>query len=146
MSAANAFETGLLGLIFTNANLANVGDGTGLRGSNTAGVFWCSLHESNPDETGNQATNETDYTNYGRVSVARDTSNWTVTNNVADNDNEIAFPTGGATGAALTHFGIGSDENGNGNLFLYGALGATFNVANAITPAFAAGDLDITLN
>jgi len=38
MSASNAFETSLLGLIMTNVDAANVGDATGLRGSTTAGV------------------------------------------------------------------------------------------------------------
>lgn len=146
MSATNAFETALLSLIITNANAANVGDGTGLRGSSTAGVFWISLHTASPGETGDQTSNETAYTNYARQDEARNTSQWTVTNNTADNDNAIGFPTGGASGAALTHFGLGSDETSTGNLFLYGALAATFNVANAITPSFAAGALDITLD
>lgn len=33
MSATNAFETAFLGLVFTNAPAANIGDATGLRGS-----------------------------------------------------------------------------------------------------------------
>lgn len=146
MSATNAFETSLLGLLFTNVNAANVGDATGLRGSSTAGVFWISLHTANPDETGDQTTSETTYTNYARQDEARNTTQWTVTNNTADNDNAIAFPTGGASGATLTHFGIGSDTSGAGNLFLYGALTASLAVSNGVTPSFAAGALDVTLN
>ena len=71
MSATNAFESGLLSLIFENTNLANVGDATGLQGSATAGVFWISLHTATPNETGTQTTSEAAYTSYGRVSVAR---------------------------------------------------------------------------
>ena len=37
MSKANGFENSLLLLVFNNTNIANVGDGTGLRGSATAG-------------------------------------------------------------------------------------------------------------
>jgi hypothetical protein len=147
MSATNAFETSLLGLIFTNVDAANVGDATGLRGSTTAGVFWISLHTgAGPGETGNQTTNEAAYTSYARQDEARNTSQWTVTNNTADNDNAITFPQ--ATGGSETeaHFGIGSATSGTGNLFLYGALTAGLAVSNGITPEFAAGALDVTLD
>lgn len=146
MSATNAFETSLLGLIITNVDAANVGDATGLRGSTTAGVFWISLHTASPGEAGSQTTSETAYTNYARQDEARNTTQWTVTGNTADNDNAIGFPTCGASGATLTDFGLGSDTSGAGNLFLYGALTASLAVSSGITPSFAAGALDITLD
>lgn len=144
MSATNAFETSLLGLIITNVDAANVGDATGLRGSSTAGVFWISLHTASPGETGDQTTSETAYTNYARQDEARNTTQWTVTGNTADNDNAISFPQCGASGATLTDFGLGSATSGAGNLFLYGSLTASLAVSNGITPSFAAGALDIT--
>lgn len=146
MSATNAFETSLLGLIFTNTDAANVGDATGLRGSTTAGVFWISLHTASPGETGDQTTSETAYTNYARQDEARNTTQWTVTGNTADNDNAITFPQCGASGATLTDFGIGSASSAAGNLFLYGALTSSLAVSNGITPEFAAGALDVTLD
>lgn len=146
MSATNAFETALLGLIITNANLPNLGDATGLRGATGAGVFWITLHTADPGEAGTQTTSETTYTNYARQDEPRDTNAWTVTNDTADNDVAIGFPTCGATGATLSHFGMGSDTSGAGNLFLYGALTSSLAVSNGITPSFAAGALDITLN
>lgn len=146
MSATNAFENGLLSLIFENANYANVGDATGLRGSSTAGVFYISLHTGDPGEAGSQTTSETAYTNYARVSVARSTAGWTVASGVADNDSVITFATGGATGSTLTNFGIGSDSSGAGNLFLKGALTASLAVSNGITPSYAAGALDVSLD
>ncbi len=145
MSATDVFENGLLSLIFENANYANVGDATGLRGSSTAGVFYISLHTADPGETGSQNTSETAYTNYVRVSVARSTAGWSVASGVADNDAIITFATGGASGATLTNFGIGSDSSGAGNLFLKGALTSNLAVSSGITPSFAAGALDITL-
>lgn len=144
MSATNVFENGLLSLIFENANYANVGDATGLRGSSTAGVFYISLHTASPADTGNQGTSETVYTNYARISVARSTAGWTVASGVCDNDAAITFATGGASGATLTDFGVGSDVSGAGNLFLYGSLTASLAVSSGITPAFAVGALDIT--
>lgn len=146
MSATNVFENGLLSLIFENANLANVGDATGLRGSSTAGVFYISLHTANPNETGSQNTSEAAYTSYARVSVARSTSGWSVASGVADNDAAINFPQATGGTESESHFGIGSDSSAAGNLYLWGALSAALAVSAGITPSFAAGALDITLD
>lgn len=146
MSATNVFENGLLSLIFENANYANVGDATGLRGSTTAGVFYISLHIANPNETGTQTTSEAAYTSYARQSVARSTAGWTVAAGVADNDSAINFPAATGGSETETHFGIGSDVSGAGNLFLWGALTAGLAVSSGITPSFAAGALDVTLD
>jgi hypothetical protein len=143
VSATDVFENGLLSLIFENANYANVGDATGLRGSSTAGVFYISLHTADPGETGDQTTSESAYTNYARVSVARSTSGWSVASGVADNDAAITFPTGGASGSTITHAGIGSASSGAGNRFMNGT--ASLAVSSGITPEFAAGALDISL-
>jgi hypothetical protein len=146
MSATNLFETSLLALIFENTNAANVGDATGLRGSTVAGVFYISLHTANPNETGDQSTSETVYTNYVRVSVPRASANWTAAGNTVDNDAAISFAACGVSGATLTHFGIGSATSGTGNLFLYGALTASLAVSSGVTPSFAPGALDVTLD
>lgn len=146
MSATNVFENGLLSLIFENANYANVGDATGLRGSTTAGSFYISLHTANPNETGTQTTSEAAYTSYARVAVARSTAGWTVASGVCDNDAAINFPQATGGGETETHFGIGSDTSGTGNLFLWGALTSSLAVSSGITPSFAAGALDVTLD
>jgi len=64
MSATNVFENGLLSLIFENANYANVGDATGLRGSTTAGVFYITQHIADPGEAGAQNTSPATRTGY----------------------------------------------------------------------------------
>lgn len=143
MSATDAFENKILSLYFENANAANIGDATGLRGSSTAGSVYISLHVADPGETGDQTTSETVYTNYGRVAVARSSAEWTVASGVADNDNAINFPQCGATGATISHFGIGSASAGAGNRDMNGT--ASLVVSNGITPSFAAGALDISL-
>jgi hypothetical protein len=145
-TATDVFENGLLSLIFENANYANVGDATGLRGSTTAGVFYISLHTANPNETGTQNTSQAAYTSYARVSVARSTAGWTVAAGVADNDAAITYPAATGGSETETHFGIGSDVSGVGNLFLWGALTASLAVSNGITPSFAIGACDITLD
>src|SRR3989304_3277718 len=146
MSASNVLETNLLGLIVTNANCPNIGDAAGLLASATAGVFWITLTVSpGHTEGGDMTTNETAYTNYARQDEARNTTQWTVTNDTADNDNAIGFPTGGASGATLFGFGLGDTNAGAGNLFLIGDLTATRAVSSGVTPSFAAGALDIVL-
>jgi hypothetical protein len=147
VSATNAFESQILSLVLENANAANIGDATGLRGSTVAGVFYVSLHTATLTETSVQNTSESTYTNYLRVSIPRSTTGWTVTGNTGDNDSVITFAQCGATGATLTDFGLGSDSGtAAGNLFLYGALTAPLVVSNLVTPSFAAGALDITLD
>ena len=146
MSLTNAAENGLLSLFFENATSANVGDAPGLRGSSTAGGFYISTHTANPNETGTQTTSESAYTSYARVSVARSTSGWTVASGVADNDGAINFPQATGGSETETHFGIGSDSSGTGNLFLWGALTSSLAVSSGITPSFAAGALDVTLD
>lgn len=143
MSATNGFETSLLSLIFANANIANVGDATGLRGSSTAGSLYLSLHTGDPGEAGNQTTSEATYTSYARVAVARNGTAWTVSGNNASNAAQVNFPqcTGGSN--TITHFGIGTDVSGTGTLLFKGALTASLAVSNGITPGFAAGDLDV---
>lgn len=143
MSATNAFETALLALYFNNTDHANVGDAAGLQNSATAGSFYISLHTADPGETGTQTTSEATYTSYARVAVARSGAGWTVSGNNVSNAAAVSFPacTGGSN--TITHFGIGSDSSGSGNLFFYGALGASLAVSSGITPSFAIGDLDV---
>jgi hypothetical protein len=137
----------VLSLIFENANYANVGDATGLRGSSTAGVFYVSLHTgAGPTDTGAQNSSEATYSPYARVSVARSTAGWSVASGVADNDAAITFAACSSGSDTVTQFGIGSDSSSTGNLFLWGALTSSLAVSAGITPAFAIGALDVTLD
>lgn len=146
MSATNAFETALLQLIFTNTDLANVGDVAGLQNSATAGSFYISLHTADPGETGTQTTSEATYTGYARVAVARSGSGWTVSGNNVSNAAAVTFGACTAGSNTITHFGIGSDASGAGNLFFKGALTSSLAVSSGITPSFAIGDLDVNLD
>lgn len=145
MSMSNAFETELLELILNNSAIANIGDAGGLQPSATAGSLYVSLHTGDPGEAGNQGTNETVYTNYARVAVARSAGGWTISGNTASNTALIQFPQCGVTGATLTYVGIGvSPTAGDTGLLLFsGQLSSSLVVANLIQPQFAAGDLDV---
>lgn len=144
MSKSNTFENDLLKHIFQNADIALIGDATGVRGSSTAGSLYISLHTSDPGEAGNQTTNETSYTNYARVGVARSAVGWTVTDDAVTNAALIQFAQCGVTGATITHFGVGTDSSGTGKLLYSGALSASLAVSSGIQPQFQAGELDVT--
>lgn len=145
MSATNAFETSINALIFNNTDAANVGDAAGLQNSAADGVFYVSLHTADPGETGTQATSETAYTGYARVSVVRTAAGWTCSGATVVNAAEVLFGVcTAAPGTPLTHFGIGSALTGVGNLFFSGALGASYQPAVLNAPRFAAGQLTAT--
>jgi hypothetical protein len=143
MSATNAFETALLTLYFNNTDHANIGDAAGLQNSATAGSFYISLHTGDPGEGGSQTTSEATYTDYARVAVARSGVGWTVSGANVSNAAAITFPVASAGSNTITHFGIGSDSSGAGNLFFKGELGASRVVSAGITPSFAVGELDV---
>ena len=146
MSATNAFETALLTLYFNNTDHANVGDAAGIQNSATAGSFYISLHTGDPGEAGDQTTNEATYTGYARVAVARSGAGWTISGANVSNAAAITFGPCTAGSNTITHFGIGSDSSGAGNLFFKGALSASLAVSSGITPSFAIGELDVNLD
>jgi hypothetical protein len=148
MSAApNAFETALLQHILQNADIAGLGDATGLRGSSAAGSLYLSLHTSDVGEAGSQTTNETSYTNYARVAIPRNSggSGFGVTDDTGTNNAEILFPTCGVTGAACTHWALGTASSGAGVVLWKGSLPSTFNVASGIAPRVPAGQLELVV-
>ena len=146
MSMTNAAEAALLDLLFLNTDWANIGDAAGLQNSATAGSFHISLHSADPGEAGNQSTNEISYTGYARVAVNRTAGGWTRTTSTIANTALVQFGqcTGGT--ATATHFGIGTDSTGTGNLLLKGALNASLSISNGIQPQFAAGAMTATVD
>jgi hypothetical protein len=107
-----SFVTALLQHIFQNANVALVGDATGLRGSTAAGNLYISLHTADPGRGGNQTTSEATYTGYARLAIVRTSGGWAVSGNQASNAAIATFAqcTGGSN--TITHFGIGTDPTG----------------------------------
>ena len=139
MSKSNAWETGLLSLLFTNDNFANVGDATGLRGSSTAGSLYFSLHTADPGETGDQTTNEITYTSYARVAVARSASGWTVTADAVAVDADVTFPAGTGGSGTATHWGLGTAASSTGVLLYKGTISPNIVTGNGVTPVLTAG-------
>lgn len=132
-------------LYFNNTNHANIGDATGLVGSTTPGSFYISLHTADPTLTGNQTTSEATYTGYARVAVARSGAGFTVATKNVSNAAAVTFGECTAGSSTVTHFGIGTDLSGTGNLLMSGALDASLAISTSANqiPEFAIGDLDV---
>jgi hypothetical protein len=146
MSMTNAAEAALLDLLFLNTDWAGIGDAGGLQNSAAAGSFYISLHTADPGESGTQATSEVAYTGYARVAVARTAGGFTRTVSTVANTALVQFGQCTAGTATATHFGIGTDSTGTGNLLLKGALNASLSISNGIQPQFAAGALTATVD
>lgn len=139
MSKSNTFENDLLQLLFNNVDIADIGDASGIQNSAAAGNLYVALHTADPGEAGNATTNETAYTNYARVAVARTVGGWTVAGNAVNNTAQVTFPQCGVTGATITHASITTAASGASKILYSGALSSALAVANQITPFFAAG-------
>ena len=132
----------VLALIFnaTTWNLIAENDST-----SPATNLYLSLHTADPGVGNDQTTNETAYTNYVRIAVARTTGGWDVPASGATANAALAqFAQCGVTGATLTYVAIGTGSSGAGTVLYAGALSSSLAVANGIQPQFAAGALDVT--
>jgi hypothetical protein len=135
MSKTNTCENSLLLLIFNNTDFAGIGDAGGLQNSAAAGSLYVSLHTGDPGEAGSQTTSETAYTGYARVAVARSGAGWTVTGNSVSPTANVDFGECTASpGAALTHFGVGTDSSGTGTLLYKGTLTPNITMATGVIP------------
>ena len=121
----------LLKLLFNNTAYAGIGDVAGLQPSGVAGNLYVSLHTDDPGTGGGQATNEATYTGYGRVGVARSGAGWTIVSNRVSNAANITFGLCTALSNTITHFGIGTDSSGAGQMLYAFPLIQTYYDATA---------------
>lgn len=132
MSKGNTFENDLLKLIFNATAIANIADDAA---SSPLANLQVGLHTATPDETGDQTTNETAYTSYARVAVARTSGGWTVTNNSVSPAANIDFAEcTGSPGAALTHFHVGTAASSTGKILYYGTLTPNVSMSAGVIP------------
>ena len=128
MSKSNTFETALLELIFNATPIAGLAD-------NAAAApvtdIYVSLHTADPDEAGDQTTNECAYTGYARMAVARTAGGWVVTGNSVSPVAAIEFPECTAGPETVTHLGVGTAASGAGVLLYSGPLAANIAVVAA---------------
>jgi len=141
MPKSTTFSNDLALIIFNATAIANIADNAA---SSPLTNLYISLHTASPGTGGSQTTNETAYTNYVRVAVARTSGGWTVSSGAASNAALIQFAQCGASGATITHVAIGTAASGTGKVLYQGALSASLAVANLIQPQFPIGNLTAT--
>lgn len=143
MAITTAFAQAWLEHLFQNANIALIGDATGLRGSTTAGSFYLSLHTASPGVGGTQSTSECTYTSYARVAVTRSAAGWEIAADLTlSNAVTVTFPesTGGADQSA-THIGLGTASSGTGFLIASTTCNAAIAITTGTVPTFPAGQV-----
>jgi hypothetical protein len=130
MSKGDTFENDWLKLIFNATAIADLAENDTSAPATTLSV---ALHTADPGEAGNQTTNETAYTGYARVAVARTTGGWTVTGASVSPVANIDFGECTASpGAAITHFSVGT---GVANKLLYsGTVSPSITMAVGVIP------------
>ena len=132
MSKGDTFENDLLKLIFNGTAIADIADNDATAPLTS---FYASLHTADPGEAGSQTTNETAYTGYARVAVARSAGGFTVTGSVVNPTANIVFGECTATpGSPLTHFAIGTLVSGAGKILYSGTLTPNITIAAGIIP------------
>ena len=144
MSKANSYEAAILACIYQNANIANLGDATGVRGSTAAGTIKVALHTADPGEAGSQSTSEIAYTGYARATVVRSAAGFTLSGTAPTqiaNAAIVNWPACTAGSGTATFFSFGDDS---GNIIHSGALSSSLAISAGITPSAAIGALVAT--
>lgn len=131
MSKSNAFETDILGLLFNATAIANIADNAA---TGPLTELFVSLHTADPGEAGTQATNETTYTGYARVGVARTSGGWSVAGNSVSPVADITFGEDTAGTGTITHAGIGVASSGATKLLYSGTVTPNIVLGVGVTP------------
>lgn len=142
MSKGNTFENELLAHILENADIALIGDATGLRGSTAAGNLFFALHTADPGEAGTQTTSEVAYTGYARASIARTGASWDIAGDgTATLAAVLSFPQRTDAGGAVTatHFSLGVASTGTGKILYKGAITPNIIINQNTTPQLGTG-------
>ena len=130
-SIGDTFENDLMKLIFNATAIANIADNAATSPLTNLAV---ALHTADPGETGTQTTSEATYTSYARISVARTTGGWTVTNNSVSPVANIDFPAGTGGSGTVTHFSVGPTGGGATKILFSGTVTPNITTGNGVTP------------
>ena len=130
---SDTFENDLVKLIFNAVAIANVADNAG---SSPLTQLWVGLHTADPTDAGTQGSNEGGYAQYTRISVARSTAGWKVTNNGASPVANIDYPQNTSTSTgSFTHASIGvTSGSTSGKIIASGSISPAINFSQNVTP------------
>lgn len=130
---SDTFENDVCKLIFNAVAIGNIADNAA---SSPLTNLWVSLHTADPGDTGVQATSEGGYAQYTRISVARTTGGWVVTNNSVSPVANIDFPQNTSTSTGtFTHASIGITSASTSTKYLAaGTISPNINFSQNVTP------------
>lgn len=135
MSLSNATETDILALLFNLTSIPSYGS-----------TLYVALHTSDPGEAGTGSTNEAAYGSYARVAVNRNSGGWLVSGNTASNVGVVAFPQCTSGSETETYVSITVASSGASQILFSGALNSPLAVSTNITPTFAIGAIQATMD
>jgi hypothetical protein len=131
MSKGNTFENDLCKLIFNATAIANIADNASA--SPLTNLF-VSLHTADPGEAGTQTTSECAYTSYARVTIARTSGGWTVTNNSVSPVANIDFPAATGGSETATYAAVGVAVSGASKILYSGTVTPNIVISSGVTP------------
>ena len=144
MSATNNFENEIMKHLFTNDDLPNIGDATGLVGSTTAGSYYLSLYSDDPGESG--AGTELSYDGYARVEIPRTGTSITISGADATNATILNFGQNvGVSSQTANNWAIFTAST-SGDMIFYGDVTIPLAVDVGVVPSVPVGSLAITAN
>lgn len=137
MTISDTSENSILALIFNATLWANYAiNASASPETNISSA----LHTADPLDAGTQATSETTYTSYNRVSTARTSGGWTVTANSVSPVAAINFPAGTGGSGTVTHFSTGKASvayPGTAAILFSGTVTPNIAVGNGVTPSLS---------
>lgn len=142
MGISNYFSAQWHDLILNGVAIPNLADDAA---ASPATNLYVALHTASPAVGGDQTANETTYTGYARVAVERDGTRWTIADNVATLVGDITFAQATGGSGTLTHFSIGMDASGAGEVLYFdtlkdsGGSDTTLAVSENVQPQIDAG-------
>jgi hypothetical protein len=130
-SKGNTFENDWLKLIFNATAIANIADNAS---SSPLVNLFVALHTADPGEAGDQTTNECAYGSYARVTIARTSGGWTVTNNSVSPVANIDFPSASSGTETATHWSVGVAVSGASKILYSGTITPNISITSGVIP------------
>lgn len=133
MNTTLAFKVAVLKLLLQGTALANVFDNAA---SSPITNLYLSLLTGDPGTSNDQTVNETTYTGYARLAVARTSGGWSVdaTTAIVTPAATLEFGTPSAGSGTITHAGIGKSSSGAGYLFMVGTVTPNIIITLGVPP------------
>lgn len=131
----NSMAAAVLALLYQAVTWAGIAQNN----STPLTSIYISLNTAAPSASSDQTSSEAAYTGYGRASVARTTSGFTLTGESISPAANISFATATGGSETETYATTGSVASGAGQAFHYGQISPSIAVSSGVTPILGTG-------